>query len=118
MQIDRPAERKQVFEEAWRTMKNRFYDPRMHGVNWAAAEDKYESLLDHVADNEELHNVIMEMIGELNASHTGISGGGVLPGDAAGANTHTHIRPRLHAGAGCIRLLQGRIDLPQGPRGL
>jgi tricorn protease len=82
MQIDRPAERKQVFEEAWRTMKNRFYDPKMHGVNWAAAEDKYESLLEHVADNEELHNVIMEMIGELNASHTGITGGGGLPGEA------------------------------------
>jgi tricorn protease len=81
MIVDRPAERKQVFEEAWRIMKNRFYDPNMHGVNWAAAEDKYESLLEHVADSEELHNVIMEMIGELNASHTGISGGGLLPGE-------------------------------------
>jgi len=81
MQIDRPAERKQIFEEAWRTMKHRFYDAKMHGVNWAAAEDRYGSLLEHVADNEELHNLIMEMIGELNASHTGISGGGGLPGE-------------------------------------
>jgi tricorn protease len=81
MVIDRPAERKQVFEEAWRTMKNRFYDAKMNGVNWAAAEDKYETLLPHVADEEELHNLIMEMIGELNASHTGISGGGTLPGE-------------------------------------
>ena len=81
MEIDRPAERKQVFDEAWRTMKNRFYDAKMHGVNWAAAQDKYETLLEHVADSDELHNVIMEMIGELNASHTGISGGGGLPGE-------------------------------------
>jgi len=81
MIIDRPAERKQVFEEAWRVMKNRFYDPKMHGVNWAAAQDKYESVLEHVADTEELHNLIMEMIGELNASHTGISGGGFIPGE-------------------------------------
>lgn len=80
MVIDHPAERKQVFEEAWRVMKNRFYDPKMHGVNWAAAEDRYESVLEHIADTEELHNVIMEMIGELNASHTGVSGGGVIPG--------------------------------------
>ena len=43
MEIDIPAERRQVFEEAWRVMKNRFYDPKMHGVNWAAAKDKYES---------------------------------------------------------------------------
>ena len=83
MLIDRPAERKQVFEEAWRVMKNRFYDPKMHGVNWASAQDKYESVLEHVADTEELHNLIMEMIGELNASHTGISGGGLLPGETA-----------------------------------
>jgi tricorn protease len=81
MMVDRVAERRQVFEEAWRVMKNRFYDANMHGANWAAAKDTYESLLPHIADTEELHNVIMEMIGEMNASHTGISGGGNLPGE-------------------------------------
>jgi len=62
-------------------MKNRFYDPAMHGINWAAAKDTYEPLLGNVADPEELHNVIMEMIGEMNASQTGISGGGAIPGE-------------------------------------
>ena len=76
MEVDTAAERQQVFEEAWRVMKNRFYDAKMHGVNWAMAKDKYESLLPNVADIEELHDVIMDMIGEMNASHTGISGGG------------------------------------------
>lgn len=76
MEVDNVAERKQVFDEAWRVMKNRFYDANMHGVNWASQKDKYETLLPNVADSEELHNVIMEMIGELNASHTGVSGGG------------------------------------------
>jgi tricorn protease len=80
MEIDLAAERKQVFEEAWRVMKNRFYDAKMHGANWAAAKDTYEPLLGNIADTEELHNVIMEMIGDMNASHTGISGGGVVPG--------------------------------------
>jgi len=74
MEIDLAAERKQVFEEAWRVMKNRFYDAKMHGANWAAAKDTYEPLLGNIADTEELHNVIMEMIGDMNASHTGISG--------------------------------------------
>jgi tricorn protease len=83
MVVDRVAERQQVFEEAWRVMKNRFYDAKMHGANWAAAKDTYESLLPNIADTEELHNVIMEMIGEMNASHTGISGGGGLPGEPA-----------------------------------
>ncbi|MCU1328602.1 MAG: peptidase [Bryobacterales bacterium] len=83
MEFDTVAEQRQVFAEAWRVMKNRFYDPQMHGVNWSAARDKYESLLPHVADLEELHNLIMEMIGELNASHTGITGGNRIPGENA-----------------------------------
>jgi tricorn protease len=83
MLLDRPAERRQVFEEAWRVMKNRFYDAGMHGVNWAAAKDRYESLLPHIADSDQLHDTVMTMIGELNASHTGISGGGTLPGQPA-----------------------------------
>jgi len=89
MEIDRVAERRQVFEEAWRVMKNRFYDGSMHGVNWAAAKDTYETLLPHIADPDELHNVVMQMIGELNASHTGISGGGVLPGQPAPERVQT-----------------------------
>jgi tricorn protease len=83
MVIDIPAERRQVFEEAWRVMKNRFYDPKMHGADWAAAKDTYESMLPYIADTEELHNLIMEMIGDMNASHTGISAGGVIPGRTA-----------------------------------
>ena len=74
LEVDQAAERRQVFEEAWRVMKNRYYDPAMHGVNWAAAKDTYEPLLANIADSEELHTVIMQMIGELNSSHTGVTG--------------------------------------------
>jgi len=75
LEIDHPAERRQVFDEAWRVMRNRFYDPTMHGVDWDSAKKAYEPLLADVGDSDELHSVIMEMIGELNASHTGIQGG-------------------------------------------
>ncbi len=75
LEIDAAAQRRQVFTEAWRVMRNRFYDEAMHGVDWAAARQRYEPLLEHVADTEELQGVIMQMIGELNASHTGVSGG-------------------------------------------
>jgi tricorn protease len=61
----------------------------MHGVNWGAAKDRYESLLPHIADNDQLHDTVMTMIGELNASHTGISGGGNLPGQPAPAERIT-----------------------------
>src|SRR5678815_5438292 len=63
-------------------MKNRFYDPKMHGVNWESAKDKYEPMLSHVADADQLHELIMTMIGDMNASHTGITGGSRLPGQA------------------------------------
>ena len=74
LEIDQAAERRQVFEEAWRVMKYRFYDAKMHGVNWAAAKDTYESLLPNIGDSDELRTVLMQMIGELNASHTGVTG--------------------------------------------
>ena len=103
MEVDNEAERKQVFEEGWRVMKNRFYDGKMHGVNWAAAKDTYESLLPNIVDNDELHVVMMQMIGELNASHTGVTGapaadrvqthypGFDLTPDASGYYKVTHI---------------------------
>ena len=81
LEIDEAAQRRQVFEEAWRVMRHRFYDPKMHGVDWAAAKARYQPLLANIADSDELHNVIMQMIGELHASHTGVSGGGDAPSE-------------------------------------
>jgi tricorn protease len=75
VEIDRRAQYRQVFDESWRVMKHRFYAEDMHGVDWANVKKVYQPLLEHVADQEELHTVINQMIGELNASHTGISGG-------------------------------------------
>ncbi|MDD5542301.1 MAG: S41 family peptidase [Acidobacteriia bacterium] len=73
--VDHRLERQQVFNESWRVMKFRFYDPQMNGVDWNRMKQMYEPLIAYTADQEEMHNVILEMIGELNASHTGISAG-------------------------------------------
>lgn len=75
IEIDRKALRAQVFNEGWRIMKNRFYDGEMHGADWPAVKKMYEPLLEYLVDDEELHTVMMMMIGQLNASHTGVSGG-------------------------------------------
>ena len=64
-----------MFDDAWRCMKYRFYDPKLHGTDWDAMRAKYKPLVAYVADRHELMNVINEMIGELNASHTGASAG-------------------------------------------
>jgi tricorn protease len=71
VKIDRPAEWAEMFDDAWRTMKYRFYDSQMHGQNWDAMRAKYQPLVEYVGDRQELLNIINEMIGELNASHTG-----------------------------------------------
>jgi tricorn protease len=76
IEVDRKALRAQVFNEGWRIMKNRFYDPKMHGADWTAAKTAYEPLLDYLVDDDELNTVMMMMIGQLNASHTGVTGGG------------------------------------------
>jgi tricorn protease len=75
VEIDHSTQRRQVFQEAWRIMRHRFYAADMHGVDWAKVKETYEPLLAHVGDQEDLHDVISMMIGELNASHTGISAG-------------------------------------------
>jgi tricorn protease len=75
LEVDHRALRAQVFNEGWRIMKNRFYDAKMHGANWNAVREMYEPLLDNLVDEEELHTLMMMMIGHLNASHTGVTGG-------------------------------------------
>ena len=86
--IDLTAERTQMFDDAWRTMKYRFYDPDMHGKDWEAARAKYRALLPHVGDRDELLNIVNEMIGELNASHTGAA---PPPGGGAGGTATMHL---------------------------
>ena len=73
LEVDRKALRAQIFNEGWRIMKNRFYDANMHGAPWREIKSMYEPLLDYLVDDEELHVVMMMMIGQLNASHTGVS---------------------------------------------
>lgn len=71
VKIDKPSEWAEMFDDAWRTMKYRFYDPAMHGRDWDQARAKYQPLVEYVGDRQELLNIVNEMIGELNASHTG-----------------------------------------------
>lgn len=72
--IDRKAEYEQIFEECWRVMKHRFYDPAMHGRDWDAIREAYKPLLAYAGDYLDVYDICNEMIGELNASHTGVSG--------------------------------------------
>ncbi|HOI28887.1 MAG TPA: S41 family peptidase [Melioribacteraceae bacterium] len=71
MKIDYPAERIQIFEEAWRTIRDGFYDPKFHGYDWDALRDKYRDLCLIASNNNDLRDMFNNMLGELNASHMG-----------------------------------------------
>ena len=70
---DRRDEWKQTLLEAWRVMRYRFYDPQMHGRDWKTILAKYEPLLPYARTNEDVQDISNLMIGELNASHTGVA---------------------------------------------
>ncbi len=78
MHLDRAAEWRQIFNECWRQMRDFFYDPDMHGVDWKAVRAKYAPLVAHVNHRADLTYLIGEMIGELNSGHTYVGGGDMV----------------------------------------
>lgn len=69
----------EIFEQSWRALSEHFYDKNFHGVNWRSVYEKYRPLVKHMGSKEDLYALISLMIGELNASHLGISGFGRTP---------------------------------------
>jgi Tol biopolymer transport system component/C-terminal processing protease CtpA/Prc len=64
-------EREALFEHAWRQTQKKFYVEDLHGVDWPAMKSAYARFLPHIDNNHDFAELISEMQGELNASHTG-----------------------------------------------
>ena len=89
------AEWRQIFHDAWRVQRDFFYDPTMHGVDWAAVREHYAGMLADCVSRADVSYVIREMISELNVGHAYYWGG-----DAEG-------EPRLSVGLlGCDYALE------------
>jgi tricorn protease len=73
--VDPRAEWKQMFEDAFRFERDYFYDPGMHGVDWAELRQRYGKLIDNATTRWDVDFILGEFIGELNASHTYYGGG-------------------------------------------
>ncbi|MBC8321561.1 MAG: PD40 domain-containing protein [Bacteroidetes bacterium] len=65
----------QIYNESWRQMRDFFYAPNMHGVDWPSIQKKYEVLLPYVNNRNDLNYVIGEMVGELSVGHAYVLGG-------------------------------------------
>lgn len=63
----------EMFEQSWRFLAEHFYDARYHGSDWDAVRARYRPLLKHVVMREDLFTMLYLMMGELNASHLGVS---------------------------------------------
>jgi len=75
MRVDPLAEWRQIFNEAWRLERDFYYEPGMHGLDWAAMRDRYGALLPYLSCRQDVRYLIGELIGELSTSHTYVSGG-------------------------------------------
>jgi len=75
LMINLQQEWAQIYNESWRQMRDFFYAPNMHGLDWPAIRDKYEVLLPYVKNRNDLNYVIGEMIGEISIGHAYVLGG-------------------------------------------
>lgn len=74
MDVDFNQEKMEVFKEAWDVQDKGYYDPGFHGADWKSVRKIYEPLAAGAQTPDELRRIISLMIGELNSSHSGISG--------------------------------------------
>lgn len=71
MDVDAAAERAYIFEHAWRQVTKKLYDPTLHNIDWEGYKATYARFLPHIADNYDFQELLSEMLGELNVSHSG-----------------------------------------------
>jgi tricorn protease len=64
-------ERNYIFEHSWRQVREKFYVPDLQGVDWEFYKKEYKPFLPYINNNYDFAEMLSEMLGELNASHTG-----------------------------------------------
>lgn len=72
MDVDFDREKREVFAQAWSYLNDNFFDPAFNGVDWAAMRARYQPYIDGARTGDEMRRITSLMIGELDASHSGI----------------------------------------------
>ncbi|ACA20741.1 peptidase S41 [Methylobacterium sp. 4-46] len=101
---------REAFAQYGRLTRAKFLDPGMHGVDWEAAQARYARFLPALADPRDLAELLSEMAGELNASHTGAFLVPAIPADERTASLGLYY-DEAHAGPG----MRVAAILPGGP---
>jgi Tol biopolymer transport system component/C-terminal processing protease CtpA/Prc len=71
MVLNGAGERAYMFEHAWRQVREKFYVENLHGVDWDLYKKEYEPKLSTITNGMDFAEMLSELLGELNASHTG-----------------------------------------------
>ncbi|MDR1370375.1 MAG: DPP IV N-terminal domain-containing protein [Dysgonamonadaceae bacterium] len=71
MEVDLAAERRYMFDHVCMQEEKRFYNKTMHGVDWPLMKKAYSRFLPHINNNYDFGELLSEILGELNVSHTG-----------------------------------------------
>ncbi len=74
MKVNFHEEKMEIFKQGWRYMRDHFYDANFHGKNWNTVGQTYEPLIRGSRNITEMRRLMAMMVGELNASHLGVSG--------------------------------------------
>lgn len=64
-------EREYIFNHAWKQVKDKFYDENIHNIDWDMYKKAYARFLPHIDNNFDFQEMLSELLGELNGSHTG-----------------------------------------------
>src|SRR5690242_4702292 len=67
-----PAGRLAVFDDAWETIQERYYDPAFHGVDWTAKRNAFRTAAGRAANSQEFYELLRQMIASLRDAHTRI----------------------------------------------
>lgn len=112
----RPAEeRAYILEHAWKQSADKLYAPDLNGVDWAYYKKAYEKFLPYVNNNYDFKDVMGEMLGELNVSHSGARYSKSSSGETTGSLGVFYDGTYKGDGLKIKEILrQGPLDLPEG----
>ncbi len=71
MYLDKAGERDYFFEHMWRQVDKKFYLVDLHGADWQGLKKDYAMFLPHINNSRDFAEMMSELLGELNGSHTG-----------------------------------------------
>lgn len=121
MRLDRVAEWKQMFEEAWRYERDYFYDPNLHGRDWNVVYERYAPLVPFIKHRSDLTYILDQVNGELSVGHSFVFGGdypkvedsqmGMLGADMSVADNRWKIN-RIYTTESWNPGLTGPLDAP------